>query len=236
MRAQHRGSAGGRLVLALGAAALAIAGLGTIAFGLWGNPPPPQPPAALTHSRTTSPAQPTETAAPGTPQASAAAPGAPSGPILSASPPTHLLIPSIGVSSDLIRLGLNTDGTVQVPPLIRNSPAGWYEGSPTPGQQGPAVILGHVDTYSERSVFYRLGDMRPGDQISVTRADNTVAVFTVTQVGDYPKANFPQLQVYGNTRSAQLRLITCGGDYDAQTGHFLNNIVIYATLTSSHPA
>lgn len=236
MRAVHRrGSAGFRLLTALGATALALAGIGTIAAGVWGNPPPPQPPAALIHAHPAPSATPSSVAPTASAPAAPVTP-APTGPILEASVPTQLVIPAIGVNTPLIRLGLNPDGTVQVPPMILHSPAGWYDNSPTPGQLGPSVILGHVDTYSQRSVFYRLGDMRPGDQVSVTRADHTVAVFTVTAVGSYPKADFPQLQVYGNTNSAQLRLITCGGSYDAATGHYLNNIVVYATLTGSHPA
>jgi len=226
----ENGSVGGHRLMAVGATVLVLAGLGTVAVGLWGNSPPPQPPTALT--------TPTPYPVPGSPVASPVTPAklTPARLALSASVPTRLVIPAIGVDSHLIRLGLNPDGTVQVPPLALHSPAGWYQHSPTPGQIGPAVILGHVDTYSQRSVFYRLGDMRPGDHIAVTRADHKVAVFTVDRIGDYPKADFPQLQVYGNTSTAQLRLITCGGDYDAATGHYLNNIVIYATLTSTHPA
>lgn len=135
-----------------------------------------------------------------------------------------------------MQLGQNADGTVQVPPLGTDSPAGWYQKSPTPGQQGPSVILGHVDAAAGPSVFYNLGKLRAGDQIAVTRADNTVAIFTVDKVAEYPKAAFPQFTVYGNTINAQLRLITCGGTYDRSIGHYVNNIVVFASLTSSHPA
>lgn len=135
-----------------------------------------------------------------------------------------------------MKLGLNADGSVQVPPVQSFAPAGWYENSPTPGQLGPSVMLGHVDAYNGRAVFYRLGEMKSGDQVSVTRSDNTVAVFTVDTVASYPKSNFPQLQVYGNTNRAELRLITCGGTFDKSSGHYLNNIVVYAHLTSERPA
>jgi sortase (surface protein transpeptidase) len=158
------------------------------------------------------------------------------GPILPPSEPTRLAVPAIGVDTSLIQLDQNADGTVQVPPLTSDSPAGWYDKSPTPGQVGPAVILGHVDTPAGRSVFYSLGLLRQGDQVSVTRADGTVAVFTVDRVAEYPKNAFPQLTVYGNTDNAQLRLITCGGAYDESIGHYVDNIVVFASLTSSHPA
>ncbi|GAB3799555.1 hypothetical protein GCM10028798_12910 [Humibacter antri] len=226
----HRKYSRRRLSLLTAAAVLLLAGAGTTsAWAIWGNPAPPQPPAsAATPTRT-----PTTTPTPTSP--AAPRPPATVGPILPASLPTHLSVPAIGVDTALIQLGQNTDGTVQVPPLTANSPAGWYQKSPTPGQVGPAVILGHVDTPAGRSVFYNLGKLRQGDQISVTRADNTVAVFTIDKVAEYPKNAFPQFAVYGNTNNAQLRLITCGGAYNEAIEHYVDNIVVYASLTASHP-
>jgi sortase (surface protein transpeptidase) len=93
-----------------------------------------------------------------------------------------------------------------------------------------------VDTKVGPSVFYKLGNIRPGDQVSVTRSDNTVAVFTVDSITQYPKADFPTLKVYGNTDRAELRLITCGGVFNSAIGHYDKNTVVYASLTSSHPA
>jgi len=156
------------------------------------------------------------------------------GPTLPRSVPVSLSIPAIGVSSRLIRLGLGSDGTMQVPPLFaKPSEAGWYEYSPTPGQVGPSVIVGHIDTYQGPSVFYRLGAMRPGEEVDVGLADGTTAVFRVTGVRAYSKASFPSSTVYGPTNNAALRLITCGGDFDPATGHYLGSTVVFASLTSS---
>ena len=156
------------------------------------------------------------------------------GPTLPRSVPVSLSIPAISVSSKLIRLGLGSDGTMQVPPLFaKPSEAGWYEYSPTPGQVGPSVIVGHIDTYQGPSVFYRLGAMRPGEEVDFGLADGTTAVFRVTGVRAYSKASFPSSTVYGPTDNAALRLITCGGDFDPATGHYLGSTVVYASLTSS---
>lgn len=115
--------------------------------------------------------------------------------------------------------------------------AAWYEHSPTPGEVGPSVIIGHIDSEKRGpSVFFRLGAMKPGDTVSVSRADGTTAVFAVDRVEKYPKAEFPTLEVYGNTDDPQLRLITCGGVFDEQAGNYLSNIVVYAHLTGSEPA
>jgi Sortase domain len=156
------------------------------------------------------------------------------GPTLARSVPVSLSIPAISVSSKLMRLGLGSDGTMQVPPLFaKPSEAGWYEYSPTPGQVGPSVIVGHINTYQGPSVFYRLGAMRPGEEVDVGLADGTTAIFRVTGVRAYSKANFPSGTVYGPTNNAALRLITCGGDFDPTTGHYLGSTVVYASLTSS---
>jgi sortase (surface protein transpeptidase) len=158
-----------------------------------------------------------------------------SGPILARSTPTRLSIPSIGVKSNLLDLGLTADNSVAVPPLARDSKAGWYRYSPTPGQLGPAVILGHVDSAKYGpGVFFRLGALKPGSLVDVTRADASVAVFRVDRVVSYPKNSFPTLQVYGNTTRAELRLITCGGKFDFKAHNYLSNIVAYASLISSH--
>ncbi len=231
-----------RIVIAVAAVLLAAAGGIIVAVGIWGNPAPPQPPVSASQpAATSSPAAPpvsngSAPVASSSPAASPASIPAPvTGPVLPPSKPTRIVIPAIDVDSNLMELGLNKDGTPEVPPFDKDSPAGWYRGSPTPGQLGPSIILGHVDTYKAGPVvFYRLGDVRPGDAVSVTRADNTVAVFTVDRVESFPKKGFPELEVYGNTDSAQLRLITCGGDFvDHQ---YENDIVVFASLTSSHPA
>jgi sortase (surface protein transpeptidase) len=146
-----------------------------------------------------------------------------------------LSIPAIGVHTSVIELGLGADDTLQVPPLTQAGvqEAGWYDLGPAPGQVGPAVIAGHVDSYQGPGVFFRLGALRPGDQISVTRADGTVAIFRVDAVDKYSKTSFPTRQVYGPVGYAGLRVITCGGQFDYQTRHYLSNIVIDAALTGS---
>jgi hypothetical protein len=158
------------------------------------------------------------------------------GPVLPRSKPVLIDIPAIGVRSTLQYLGLTAQGTLQVPaPGPHYNQAAWYKLSPTPGSPGPAVISGHVDSAAQgRSVFYNLGDLRPGDKVLVTRADGLVAVFGVDGVRHYPKDHFPSLLVYGNTRHAALRLITCGGPFDYATGHYVDNVVVFASLVGSH--
>jgi sortase (surface protein transpeptidase) len=145
-------------------------------------------------------------------------------------------IPAIGVDSKLLHLGVNSDGTIQVPSLVTSSDeAAWYKYSPTPGQIGASVIEGHVDSYSGPAVFYRLGALRPGDIIDVTLADGVTGIFRVTGVREYAKSNFPAKAIYGMTNYAALRLITCGGVFDYATGHYLSSTVVFASLISSRP-
>lgn len=160
---------------------------------------------------------------------------APTGPIVappqSASPrtvaaPVSLTIPIIGVKTSLITLGLNPNGTLQVP--ATTAVAGWYTGSPRPGAIGSAIIVGHVDSRSGPGVFFRLRTLKPGEKVYVRRADGTLAVFRVTLVQKYPKDHFPTESVYGPTPDAELRLITCGGTFDSTTGHYLSNYIVYA--------
>src|SRR5258706_9077297 len=143
--------------------------------------------------------------------------------------PTGLIIPSIGVRSGLARLRLASSGALQVPAVA--SVAGWYTGSPRPGAIGAAVIVGHIDSETAPGVFYRLDLLRPGRLVYVRRSDGSLAVFRVTAVRSYLKADFPTLAVYGPTPNAQLRLITCGGSFDFETGHYLSNVIVYAVLT-----
>jgi sortase (surface protein transpeptidase) len=150
---------------------------------------------------------------------------------LGASVPVHLDIPAINVSTALIELGLNADGTIAVPPLQAGAPAGWYRNLASPGEVGPAVILGHVDTARDGpAVFYQLRELRPGDEVSVRRADGRTAVFGVDRVAEYPKAQFPSGEVYGATDRPVLRLITCGGTFDRLHRSYRGNVIVYATL------
>jgi sortase (surface protein transpeptidase) len=156
--------------------------------------------------------------------------------VLPRSKPVSIDIPVIDVHSALQYLGLTKEGTLEVPaPGPNYNEAAWYKYSPTPGSLGPAIISGHVDSAAQGpSVFFNLGDLRPRDKILVTRADGVVAVFSVEGVRRFPKDHFPTLLVYGNTDHAALRLITCGGPFDYATGHYVENIVVFASLVSSH--
>ena len=146
---------------------------------------------------------------------------------LARSAPVRLRIASIGVDSALMNLGLRTDGSMEVPP--GGFPAGWYTGGPTPGELGPAVIAGHVDMFGP-GVFYKLHDVLPGDRVTVTRADGSKPVFRVTRVAQFPKDQFPTKLVYGNIDHPGLRLITCGGTFNSQSGHYEDNLVVFADL------
>jgi LPXTG-site transpeptidase (sortase) family protein len=142
--------------------------------------------------------------------------------------PVSLDIPAIDVSTQLIHLGVTKAGTLQVP--TSTVVAGWFTGSPRPGEPGGAVIAGHIDSFRGPAVFYRLQKLHPGERAYVRRADGTLAVFRITRVRSYLKTQFPTNAVYGPTPDAQLRLITCGGTFDRATGHYLSNTIVYATL------
>ncbi|RRO17954.1 class F sortase [Saccharopolyspora rhizosphaerae] len=147
--------------------------------------------------------------------------------------PVHLRIPSIGAASTLVPLGLNPDDTVEVPPVEAPMQAGWYRYGPTPGELGPAVVLGHVDGGGRDGIFARLREIAVGDQVFVTREDGGTATFTVTRVVQVPKARFPSEEVYGDTGAVELRLITCGGSFDRERGSYRDNVIAYATLSGA---
>jgi sortase (surface protein transpeptidase) len=147
-----------------------------------------------------------------------------------ASEPVRLSVERIGLDGDLMQLGLRSDRSLEVPPEGPGAPAGWYRHSPTPGEAGPSVLLGHVNaTGGGPGVFAELHRLTPGDRITVTRQDGSAAAFSVDAVERYEKAAFPTLRVYGNTAGPELRLITCDG-YDPATGSFDANLVVYASL------
>jgi len=143
------------------------------------------------------------------------------------SAPVRVEIPAIGVSSSLVRLSLNPDGTMQVPGDFQV--AGWFTGAPQPGQLGPAVISGHVDSRTGPAVFYRLRDLRPGDEVRVLRADHRVVRFRVDSLASYPKQALPDDAVYGATTTPALRLITCAGSFDRSRRSYRDNLVVSAT-------
>jgi hypothetical protein len=142
--------------------------------------------------------------------------------------PTQVVIPAIGVRARIVRLGLNPDRSLEVPKDFDE--AGWWSGGRRPGERGPAVIAGHVDGRAGPAVFYRLGDLRPGNAVIVLRRDGTRTRFTVQRLERHPKAAFPTARVYGATPRPTLRLITCGGEFDRSTGHYVDNTIVFAVI------
>ncbi|WP_422774623.1 class F sortase [Plantactinospora sp. WMMC1484] len=219
-------------------ALLALSGTALLTAGL--NPAPAQPPQpALTEAGEASAqpapgpetAIPTPTTTPGT--ASGPLPGLPAPPpavALPRSEPVRITIPKIKVNAKIIPLGVEDDGTVQVPSLKEARLAGWYKGGASPGEIGNAVVVGHVDSAAiGPAVFFRLGSLKRGDRIEVTRKDGKVARFTVDAVTSYPKTDFPSELVYGDAETAQLQVVTCGGTFDRKKGSYPHNIVVSAT-------
>ncbi len=165
------------------------------------------------------------------PPAAATAPGPvepAGGPAAGTAAPLRVRVPAVGVDSALVGLGLDAAGALQVPadPAV----AGWYTGGPVPGDVGPAVLAGHVDSASGPAVFARLRDLAAGDEVIVDGVDGSIARFTVTRVERHPKDAFPTAAVYGPTADAQLRLVTCGGAFDRSAGSYEDNVVAFATL------
>ncbi|HZE38470.1 MAG TPA: class F sortase [Stackebrandtia sp.] len=159
-------------------------------------------------------------------------PGKPSGPTLGRSMPTRVSIGAIGVRAKVKPVGIGIRGDLGVPD-VDSEYAGWYERGPSPGEAGPAVIVGHVDSHTTGpAVFYYLGTLERGNDIDVARRDGRVATFAVDRVATYPKREFPYAAVFAPTPSATLRLVTCGGHFDEAEGSYTNNTVVYATLTS----
>lgn len=146
------------------------------------------------------------------------------------SEPTTVSVASAGIQSDLLHLGLRDNGSLDVPPGDPGAPAAWYTGSPTPGERGPTILLGHVNaTDGGPGVFAQLRSLKLGDRVEIDRKDGTSAVFVVERGEQYAKESFPTAEVYGDTPGSELRVITCDG-YDAETGSFGDNYVVYAKL------
>lgn len=198
----------------LGAIAVLLTGLGT--WLVWGLSTPNQP--VLPVPPTVHDSGPPPSAVAG----KAAAAGVP------ASPPVRIVIPSSGVNAPVIPEGLDQQHALEIPPLSAPNLAGWYEASAKPGQLGPAVIAGHVDSTTGPSVFFNLRYLVPGDTIFVVAADRHTVRFTVTWVEEASKTTFPTQAVYGYVPYPALRLVTCGGPFDSATGHYQDNIIVYA--------
>lgn len=147
--------------------------------------------------------------------------------------PVRLRIPSIGVNTGLDQVGLDPDGTITAPKTFQK--AAWYNGGPRPGQPGPAVLLGHVDTKSGPAVFYGLATLKPGAQVLVDRADGSTVRFLVSGRIQVAKSRFPADLVYGPTLAPSLRLVTCGGSFDQHAGHYRDNVVVSAVPQAATP-
>ncbi|MGH3097630.1 MAG: class F sortase [Streptosporangiales bacterium] len=213
--------------MAAATAVLALIGAALIGAAALGQESPPQPAhtaAAQSGSGSASPSGPLPL------RKSTKGGGTPS-PYLPASNPTKIAIPAIDVHAKIMKLGVKKNGSIEVPPFEQDSRAGWYKRSPTPGQIGPSVILGHVD--SEKygpAVFFKLGALKKGDRVRVKRADGSVAHFRIDRVVRFPKDEFPTAAVYGSIDHAGLRLITCGGQFNPNRGHYEDNIIAYASF------
>lgn len=198
------------------AAALSVAGLAVAVYALTRNGPSP-PSAAMQVPTTVKTSVPKLTS-----DGRALA--------LKRSQPLRVRIPAIGVNAPVVDVGLDADGSVQVPPLDNHNLLGWYKYGPTPGQHGASVILGHVDSVTGASVFFNLKNLHKGDKVYVTLADGKTATFAVDGLQNAQKTTFPTEAVYGKLGYPGLRLITCGGAFDQATGHYVDNIIVYAHL------
>src|SRR5215475_8089517 len=146
------------------------------------------------------------------------------------SAPATITIPAIGVRAPVGEVGLAPNGAIAAPPLDNPNLAGWYSGGPAPGQLGAAVIVGHVDGPRGASIFYHLGDLKPGQNVRLDLANHRMALFRIYSVEYYPKGNFPGDRVYGGHSRPDLRLITCGGDFVGGTLGYSDNVVVYASM------
>ena len=232
MKATVRGRAGrhgahGWWALAL---ALLLVGTGSLFLGLRGHEHPLAGPASTPRTSFPGSHRPPSTSAGSTTTTSKAKVPQP---FALRSTPVELRVPAIALDVSLSTLGLNLNGTVQVPTDIHQP--GWYRLGPSPGQDGSAVILGHVDSYQGPAVFFKLRSLVTGDLVEVTLADGVSAQFKVTDVVQYLKTSFPDQLVYSGHGQSTLQLVTCGGTFDAQTGHYLSNIVVYTSLVALTP-
>lgn len=186
----------------------------------------PAPAATSTEAAATTPSAAPVTGAAGQLQD----PVATGAPARSAVVPERVVIPSLGVDSTLESLTRDDTGWIEAPALIDE--AGWYRDGVVPGDIGPAVIAGHVDGNAGPGVFLRLSELAPGDAVDVVLSDGSTRSFSVTGSVSVPKRDFPTEDVYGPSPTAQLRLITCGGDFDDSWGHYNDNVVVSAVRVS----
>jgi sortase (surface protein transpeptidase) len=143
--------------------------------------------------------------------------------------PSEIEIPRIGAHSTLVGLNLNDNDTVEVPPVTEPMQAGWFTGGPKPGEPGPAVILGHVNGNGHPGIFAKLHELKPGDEIVISKTDGSKGKFVVRKVEQIAKNQFPTEAVYGDTSGPELRLITCGGTFDKAARSYRDNVIVYAS-------
>lgn len=167
--------------------------------------------------------------APATPRATAPA----ADPTLPRSLPKRLSIPEIGVNAPFTELSIGVSGQLNPPPANDTNLVGWFRDGASPGERGSSIVVGHVDTKTGPAVFSRLLTLQPGSMVHITRADSVVASFKVDSVDSFSKADFPNDRVYADSSSPQLRLITCGGDYNQNTREYEENVVVFAHLDSA---
>lgn len=157
-------------------------------------------------------------------------------PLLEPSRPIRIEIPSIDVKAPVHGVGLADDGSISVPSVHRHNEAGWYDRGPTPGEFGPAVLVGHADTKDGPSIFFSLPKLKPGDKIEITRRDRSIAIFEVNSVERFGKSKLPSDRVYGDYSRPGLRLITCGGRWIGGSIGYQDNIVAFASLVETKNA
>lgn len=220
------------VLLAVAAGLTVVSGVLVGAGSLQQHPAPPQPPSAAGGPRGSGSGSGSADGGEREPSPGHSSPGrADAAKPLPLSRPERIVVPSLGISSTLERLGLDSEQVMETPRAPGR--AGWYERGTAPGSKGPAVLAGHVTWNGTPAVFFRLGRLKPGDRIEVVREDGRTAVFTVDRTERFAKKDFPTVEVYRNPGSAALRLITCGGEYSAARSRYSDNVVVFATLTGS---
>jgi LPXTG-site transpeptidase (sortase) family protein len=174
--------------------------------------------------------------APATPHPSSSKTAAGADLALPRSVPKRISIPEIDVDAPFTALSIGASGRLDAPPRDDNNLVGWFKGAASPGERGSSIVVGHVDTKTGPAVFLELRTLKPGSKVDITRADGIVARFKVDAVDTFSKADFPDDRVYADTPSPQLRLITCGGNYDQETQNYEDNVVVFAHLDSAKRA
>jgi len=205
----------GRAVSVLTAVVLAAGGVAVLGADTPGVVAAPKPPPAVAPAPAPAP---TWTVAP-----------APQTPPAETARPVRVRIPAIGVDSAIIDIGVDRAG-VLIPPATTDI-TGWFSAGPVPGTVGPALLAGHVDSRAGPGVFFRLGSLRPGDEVVVARADGSTVAFTVESTVRVAKVAFPTELVYSPLPVPMLRLITCGGEFDNDARSYRDNIIVDAVLT-----